>query len=667
MYRNRRFSSLVVALFAIILTTSVLSILPMGASAYTIRSNIYIDGNSDFTTANGVTGGSGTAVNPWIIDGWYINDTIGAITIRHTDDYFIIRGVSIIGGIWGVFFDNIAHGSIENSIIVSGLIGVCVDHSSDFTISGNTITSLDLTIDIEYSTNAQISSNYLNTGINIWGDSISHYNSHIITDDNTVNSRPLYYYKNTSDLSIESIVIGQLILAGCQDCKISNLNISNGVVGILNAYCENSIITDCLVSDNWIGIELDYSNHCTISGNNASLNRDGIYFFSTNNSIISCNDLYDNIGSGINLDSCSVDTIVGNELLKNALGINLTMSQDILVHHNNFISNTDQAVDDGGNGNSWDDGFASGGNHWSDYSGSDLDNDGIGDTPYVIDSNSKDNYPLMAPCSDAPPTARITANRLIGNLTTLFSLDPRTSSDFEDPIGVMEVRWDWENDGLWDVGWSSVAVITHQYSTEGNHTIRIEVRDSRGLSDTATIQLLVDGTPPILSILTPAGFIAHDSNVNISWSCSDESSGIDCIRYSLDGYSFGLCNDSCVILSGLSDGTHNLQIRAFDKAGNLVTENLTFVVDTNVFSPNGPFGPLLLIAIIAGVVAVIAVALVALVRRKKKGEKTEIANPQVMPQEGISTPPLQPQTPSQQPPLSQPPTMQPPVTPPPPL
>jgi len=45
--------------------------------------------------------------------------------------------------------------------------------------------------------------------------------------------------------------------------------------------------------------------------------------------------------------------------------------------------------------NFWDNGST--GNYWSDYNGIDANADDIGDTPYIIDENNQDNYPLMEP------------------------------------------------------------------------------------------------------------------------------------------------------------------------------------------------------------------------------------------------------------------------------
>ena len=45
--------------------------------------------------------------------------------------------------------------------------------------------------------------------------------------------------------------------------------------------------------------------------------------------------------------------------------------------------------------NQWDNGTK--GNFWSDYTGIDINSDGVGDTPYNLSDvgNKKDRYPLM--------------------------------------------------------------------------------------------------------------------------------------------------------------------------------------------------------------------------------------------------------------------------------
>ena len=64
------------------------------------------------------------------------------------------------------------------------------------------------------------------------------------------------------------------------------------------------------------------------------------------------------------------------------------------MYLNDYIDNQYQASDFG-NDNKWD--CMSRGNYWSDYTGVDIDSDGIGETPYLVLPNGSDRFPLMKP------------------------------------------------------------------------------------------------------------------------------------------------------------------------------------------------------------------------------------------------------------------------------
>ena len=210
--------------------------------------------------------------------------------------------------------------------------------------------------------------------------------------------------KDKHNTIIDANGTGSVVSIQANHVTISNFTLQNGYVGI---YSESSII-DTAISDNVIcfnemGIYFWYCEDNVLSGNTFFLNNDhGIYLHYSDNNTISGNIFCSTKGSsGIQLHLSNKNLISSNTILNDNYGLRLISSDNNKVIHNNFIDNTDQVIDNTGEANVWDDGYPSGGNYWSDYTGVDsysglyqneTDSDGIGDTPYFSDS-----YPLMKP------------------------------------------------------------------------------------------------------------------------------------------------------------------------------------------------------------------------------------------------------------------------------
>jgi len=82
----------------------------------------------------------------------------------------------------------------------------------------------------------------------------------------------------------------------------------------------------------------------------------------------------------------------------NGVGVTFSCSTttDNVFYSNSFIDNDQNVQITSTNYTEvWDNGTV--GNYWSNYNGTDSNGDGIGDTPYVIDENNQDIYPLMNP------------------------------------------------------------------------------------------------------------------------------------------------------------------------------------------------------------------------------------------------------------------------------
>lgn len=117
--------------------------------------------------------------------------------------------------------------------------------------------------------------------------------------------------------------------------------------------------------------------------------------------------------------------------------------------------------------------------------------------------------------------------------------------------------------GTWKVG-------CYAYSGSGTYTITVTV--TAGASDT---------TPPTITITSPAdGAVLTSSTVAVTWTGSDTGSGISYYETRIDSGSWiNKGTSTSHTYTGVSSGTHTVDVRAWDNAGNSAIDSVTFSVN----------------------------------------------------------------------------------------
>ena len=279
----------------------------------------------------------------------------------------------------GIVLGDSNNNSISNNNDISNNgLGIYLEDSNNNSISNNDISNNGLGIVLGDSNKTMIrKSEFINDGLFVYES----YDN--IVEDNKVNGKPLVYLEGESDEFIDNA--GQVILVKCKNITVINSELTD---------------TD-------VGIELFESDNCLILNNNISSNNgNGIELSDSNNNIISKNDISSNNRYGIDLENSNNNSISDNDISSNnRFGIYLLNSNKNIIYMNNFINNTYNTYSYYST-NIWNSiepitytyrgsRFTNYmGNYWDDYNGSDANGDGIGETPYIIDSD-KDNYPLI--------------------------------------------------------------------------------------------------------------------------------------------------------------------------------------------------------------------------------------------------------------------------------
>ena len=257
------------------------------------------------------------------------------------------------------------------------------------------------------------------------------------------------------------------------NCLITDNNISNAPYAIFPLYGNSNVFSDNVIDHLSFGLWVRGSNNTIIK-----------------NQITRC---------GVALQPNPNNTYYGNTIANNLWGVDTVGSllnpdgNSVTFYKNNMKDNTYQVNT---LFNSKQDYFDDGkeGNYWSDYRGSDSNGDGIGDTPYVIDGNRLDRYPLIAPVniSSIPdlipewalapsievisPTSSSYSN---GNITLTFSINKQPT------------LMNYNLDGLRNTTITGNLTLTNISS--GTHNVTIYASDSyRNMGVSSTIIFVVE-------------------------------------------------------------------------------------------------------------------------------------------------------------------------------
>jgi parallel beta-helix repeat protein len=206
---------------------------------------------------------------------------------------------------------------------------------------------------------------------------------------------------NVSDSYIVNNWYG-ILLHQCSGSYLTENDIRNNGDGIhIESFSKNdAVIGNTMIGQTFYGVHLISSANISITNNIVSNNDYGIYLDSSSNNQITKNNASYN-GYGLYLDISSNNSVVGNSITgNNRYGVFFyNYSSNNVFYNNAFGANKQQINGTRGQENMWDNNGK--GNYWSDYlakypNATEIDGLGYWNTPYIIDAENTDHYPLVS-------------------------------------------------------------------------------------------------------------------------------------------------------------------------------------------------------------------------------------------------------------------------------
>ena len=154
--------------------------------------------------------------------------------------------------------------------------------------------------------------------------------------NNTVNGKPLYYFKNIHDFVVPADA-GQVILSNCTNVTVTDTYLTHCNFPIMLNYCQNCHVENNTVEDTYGEIITMRSENCTFQHNTVDQIIFGVCLDQkSHNNVIRYNTVTNSSGGVMVMIESANNVVYGNTFLGNSLGIGLRQG----AHHNTFSNNS---------------------------------------------------------------------------------------------------------------------------------------------------------------------------------------------------------------------------------------------------------------------------------------------------------------------------------------
>ncbi|MHA2363945.1 MAG: NosD domain-containing protein [Candidatus Hodarchaeales archaeon] len=364
-------------------------------------------------------------------------------------------------------------------------------------------------------------------------------------------------------------------------------------ISLINIDCYFIIENISISGTNAIAISLDNVSNGKLINNDVELsNSIGFFLSNSHNNILTENTaIHNEVGFYITGSSESNKVVFNKAVNNTKYGIVISQfTSNNELYYNYLISNNNGSIQasDKSSNNFWANGTY--GNYWSDYSGSDTNNDGIGDISYLLDGDIgvKDPSPLVSLISVSSPSDQIhnignTSHFLTWDIST--NLPPISYFIFQNDSIIQSETW---------INKDSIFILIENLSIGTyNYTFVVEDISGNGLSSSVFI-FVVEAKQNffihsnISDLTIEEGFVDH----TLSWTV---------VGNNLSYYEIFL-NETLLITNALysgipinltivdlSFGTYNYTILAFNSETNFTAHSIYIsVTDLTVPTINTP-------------------------------------------------------------------------------